>query len=38
MREILFWLIVFPFVAAFIIGFMSYDLNEIATPSDKHAA
>lgn len=29
MLETLFWLIVFPFVFAFILGFMSYGISEI---------
>lgn len=38
MREGFFWLIGFPFVLAFILGFMSYAFRESATPSNKGEA
>jgi uncharacterized protein YpmB len=38
MREILFWLIGFPFVLAFILGFMSYAFRESATPTSQGEA
>lgn len=35
MREIFFWVIGFPFVLAFILGFMSYAFRESATLTSK---
>ncbi|BAY90669.1 MULTISPECIES: hypothetical protein [unclassified Tolypothrix] len=35
MLESLFWFITFPFFLAFIIGFMSYGIGEIANSANK---